>query len=121
MKITVLFIVLLFNCSMAQASDTWTKRQMVLQGMTSFSYIIDWGQTLDIVANPDEYYETNPILGKHPSKNDVHLYFTSLIASHLLITHLLPTKYREPWLSGTLMVSVGYINNNYSLGLRINF
>lgn len=41
---------------------------------------IDWWQTLAIARQPDSFYETNIILGKHPSAARVSCYFAVCIA-----------------------------------------
>ena len=100
---------------------TWTKEQVLLQGVASTLKIIDWGQTLDIADKPDRYEETNPILGKHPSRAEVNRYFGYSVGTQLLITHLLPSEWRKFWLGGWIGVSGYYVNHNYGVGLRVNF
>ncbi len=104
-------------------ADPWTKRQMLMQGLTTCSYVIDWGQTLNITDRYDEGYfeKSNSLLGENPSRGEVNTYFASLIVTHLLITHVLPSKYREPWLIGTFAISVSMVHNNYSIGLHCKF
>jgi len=87
----ILICLLCFGC----ATDPWTKEQVLLQGVMSSLNIIDWGQTLDIADKPNEYYETNPILGKHPDRGEVNRYFASTMMLKVLITHLLPFEYRK--------------------------
>jgi len=113
----ILFCILLSGC----ATDPWTKNQVLLQGATSTLNVIDWGQTLDIADRPDKYYETNPILGEHPSRAEVNKYFACLMGTQILITHLLPSKYRKYWLSLNIAVSGYYVHNNYRIGLRVNY
>ena len=100
--------------------DDWTRGQLIMQGLTTFSYVLDWGQTLDI-ENHSNLYETNFLLGDHPSRGEINTYFASLILTHILITHVLPSEYRMAWLTGTFMISVGYVNNNYHLGLTFKW
>ena len=101
--------------------DPWTKDQMLLQGTSLTLNIIDWGQTLDIVDKPGEYYETNPILGDHPSRAEVNRYFAASMLSKILITHLLPSDWRKYWLGLNIGVSGYYVHNNYRIGLRVSF
>ena len=119
MKPTIIILALLF-AGCAYTPDPWTKDQMLLQGVTSSLNIIDWGQTLDIVDN-HEYYETNPILGEYPTRAEVNRYFAYSLGLQLLITHLLPSRYRNYWLGCNIMVSGYYVQNNYRIGLRVNF
>ena len=61
----------------------------VLQG-------IDMLQTLEI-ANNDNYYEKNKILGKHPSESQVITYFIARGFAHYHVTKMIPQKYRNIW------------------------
>ena len=108
------------NTAASYEFDDWTRGQLIMQGLTTFSYVLDWGQTLDI-ENHSNLYETNALLGDHPSRGEINTYFASLIITHILITHVLPSKYRMAWLTGTFVISVGYVNNNYHLGLTFKY
>ena len=119
MKPTIIILALLL-AGCAYTPDPWTKDHMLLQGVASTLKVADWGQTLDIVDKP-EYWESNPILGKYPSRAEVNRYFAYSVGLQLLITHLLPSKYRNYWLCGNIMISGYYVQNNYRIGLRINF
>lgn len=118
-----LLICLLFSgcASFDLRPDPWTRDQKIMQGTASLLNIIDWGQTLDIVDKPDQYYETNPYLGDHPSRGKVNRYFACSMAAKILTTHLLPSNLRKYWLGSNIMVSGYYVNNNYHIGLRVNF
>jgi len=118
--ILIIFCLLFSGCATLKP-DLWTKNQMLLQGVATSLKIIDWGQTLDIADKPDQYYETNPILGEHPSKGDVNKWFMGCIGIDLLITHIMPSKYRNYWLGLNILISGYYIENNYSIGLRMNY
>jgi hypothetical protein len=52
--------------------------------------LLDWFQTLTIAGHPDRFSEVNPILGKHPSKLGVSVYF---IACMLLAIVVAATLY----------------------------
>jgi len=115
--IMILTCLLFFGC----ATGPWTKEQALLQGVMSSLNIIDWGQTLDIADKPNEYYETNPILGKRPDRGEVNRYFASTMMLKVLITHLLPFEYRKYWLGLNIIVSGYCVQNNYRIGLRVNY
>lgn len=82
--------------------------------------LIDYGQTLDIKNHPG-MYETNPLLGRHPSDTRIRNYFIAAGLTHVGVTHLLPRKYREHWQLGTLILQVGAVDNNHRIGLRMDF
>ena len=102
-------------------SHPWTKNQVVLQGVAVGLKAVDWGQTLDVVDKSDTHYEKNPILGEYPTRAEVNRYFAYSMAGQLLITYLLPSKYRKYWLGLNIAISGYLVNHNYRLGLRVNF
>lgn len=78
---------------------------------------IDLRQTLRITANPTLWYETNPLLGKHPSARRVVVWFAlcalALVPLWLYAPHDVAT--------GVLLVcsvlELYCVTNNRSLGL----
>lgn len=81
---------------------------------------IDMLQTFEIVDNP-AYYETNPILGKHPSKEQVLGYFVLRGIGHYHVTKIIPEKYRGVWHTFSIVANLDTIQNNHSIGIRIGF
>ena len=63
-------------------------------GIIAFNVLqtIDMLQTLEI-ANNDNYYEKNKILGKHPSEAQVITYFIVRGFAHYEATKMIPVKY----------------------------
>ena len=55
--------------------------------------LVDYGQTRDIRNHPDRY-ETNRLLGPHPSDVRIRNYFLTAAVVHPVVTHLLPEQYR---------------------------
>ena len=119
--ITTCIVCIFFSSCATFKPDTWTQDQIIMQGIVSGLNIIDWGQTLDISERPDEYREINPILGEHPDRGEVNRYFACSIALKILITHLLPSKYRDYWLGGNIAISWYLVDHNHRVGLRVNF
>lgn len=110
----------------AEAADPWTDgdlgREIFWQGL----HLIDWGQTVKIARHPEDYYESNPFLGRHPEERRVHQWMISGAALHPIVTHILPRKVsvwgykiplREPWQYVTIGMSLGCVVNNFSIGL----
>ena len=85
----------------------------VLQG-------IDMLQTLEI-ANNDNYYEKNKILGKHPSESQVITYFIARGIAHYHMTKMIPQKYRNIWHGYNIVYNYDVIRDNHQLGIRIDF
>ena len=85
----------------------------VLQG-------IDMLQTLEI-ANNDAYYETNKILGKHPSETEVVTYFIARGFAHYHATRMIPQRYRNLFHGYNVVYNYNVIRDNHEIGIRIDF
>lgn len=82
--------------------------------------LLDAAQTLDIKNHPD-LYETNPLLGRHPSDVKIVAYFIGAGFAHNAITKKLPTEYRAAWQYGWAALEIATIIRNRQLNLRFNF
>lgn len=121
MKILIIILLFLFPLT-SNAADKWTRNEIGLQVISTSLQVIDWGLTLDIVDRENEdYYEINPILGKHPNRSDVNTYFVISAISNILISHFLPSDWRKMWLGSRIIISGYLIDRSYGIGLRINF
>ena len=119
-----IFILLIFGLmpSLSYASDPWSPQDIALESIYVALHVVDWGQTRDIANQPDEYYEAyNPILGKHPSKDKVDLWFVSTTITHILITNYLPSKCRPYFQGVTIGMAGTLVLINMSIGLKIAF
>lgn len=81
--------------------------------------------TLDI-RHHSGMYETNPVLGRHPSDAKVLAYFSACAGIHYVITdqmfkHNMPMPIINAWQVLTIGVETGYATRNYSIGLRMRF
>jgi hypothetical protein len=93
--------------------------------------VADHGQTLEIAAQPEKWYEKNPILGPYPSRGEVNAYFMAVEVLHPIVAWALPTEaciarwlpcdWRAAWQHVTIMVQAGSVNNNYQLGIGFGF
>ena len=117
----LLLVVIVLLPSNSFAFDEWSKRDYTLQATWTVLHIVDWGQTLDIAKNPDNFHENNPFIGEHPSVRKVNLLMGSSTIINPLITHVLPSRWRPYFQGLSLAVTTGCVVNNYKLGLHINF
>ena len=92
------------------------------KGIVIFNILqgIDMLQTLEI-ANNDNYYETNSILGRHPSKFQVLSYFVARGLAHYEVTKMIPEKYRSFWHAYNIIYNYDVIKDNHEIGIRIGF
>lgn len=102
--------------------DNWSAHDTVAQSIYYVAHAADWGTTLDIAPRRGEgYYETNPVLGTHPSRARVNTHFAVTGLLHMAISCVLSPKYRTVWQYTTIAVEVGYASNNLKIGLNLNF
>jgi len=91
-----------------------------MQSLGSTLWAVDCLQTIEI-SRSKEYWETNKILGEHPSEEAVYAYFTGAIIGSFIIAKALPKKYRKYWQG--FFIGVGYSSSihNHNIGVRITF
>jgi hypothetical protein len=99
----------------------WKKEDTTIQTAVAVFIAADWLQTRDISSNPDKFYETNTILGAHPSLEEVDRYFVTCLVGNTLIAYVLPRDLRRWWQTISLSVEMQYVNRNYNLGIKMKY
>lgn len=99
----------------------WTQEDTKYQTAFIMTALVDWGQTLYIARNPDEYEENNRILGSHPSRDKVNMYFPIAIGLHTAVAVALPKDYRRVWQLIWIGIETGMIVHNASIGIKVDF
>jgi hypothetical protein len=84
-------------------------------------HVTDWGQTLYIADNPQKFHETNPVLGSHPSRDQVNLYFLATGIGHAAVSYLVPDEVRPYWQYGTIGLEIYCVGSNFSAGVGFGF
>jgi hypothetical protein len=110
---------LLLCAGLAQAGD-WTDKDTAVQAVVLSTFAVDYMQTKDI-KNHKWAYETNPIMGKHPSDVRIRNYFISAAVIHTAIAYKLPPEWRKPFQYATIAVQVVTIIKNKRMGLNYEF
>jgi hypothetical protein len=114
--------------TLAHAGE-WKTDDTIVEGMYMVSHAIDMGTTLDIENHPG-LYETNPLMGRHPSRDRIYAVMGADFIIHPLISYLLPESWvvagydlhpRRNWQAITLGMSMGLVQHNFQAGLKINF
>ena len=113
----LIFLFLSFDVMAEDLSKTEKAGELSFQVLN----FIDMMQTIEIVQHSDKWYETNPILGKHPQKHEVITYFMLRGAFHYEITKWLPEKLKMPWLTITFFPQLPIIEHNHNLGISIGW
>jgi len=107
----------------------WDKEDTVMQVAVVSLLLADMSQTLYISDHGDEYRELNPILGEHPSKNEVYTYFALGIIAHTAISYLIekipfienPKKWRRIWQGSFIIVEGGVVARNSMIGIGFSY
>jgi hypothetical protein len=117
----ILHAILCFLLADLAFSENWTREDTYYELTWTALLLVDYGQTRNIVQNPNEYSERNHILSKHPAQAKVDLYMGSCAILHPIISYYLPPRYRKIWQQITVGVEVFAVVNNYSIGLGMKF
>jgi hypothetical protein len=120
-RAALLIIVFALFPSLCEARDPWETPDYMLIGATLATLAVDWGQTRHIAKNPERFYEKNRILGASPSVGKVDAYFLGAMVGTVAVAHLLPTDYRRLFLAGTLSMELSVVEQNRSIGIKVEF
>lgn len=114
--IVILFLAFLLVSTQAQAYelDPWSQDDLMREILAEAVIVGDWQQTLNIARNPQKYSEVNPILGPHPSSEQVNSLFWTWAVMHPLITWVLPREWRDDW----QWVTIGIEGTCFFINLR---
>ena len=116
-----LALILAFISLPAFAGEPWSTQDKVLFGVSTTLLVADWAQTRTIAKNPDRWYETNPLLGKHPSVSRVNNYFATTLVANYFITDYLSPKWRTRFQGGLIAVELVVVGNNKRIGIGMSF
>lgn len=102
--ICIICLMLIGGCSLVPHPRPWTKREKLAATFFIAAHTANAISTEAHQNQPDLYYETNPIMGRHPSDTEIVMYFSITGIGALLIAHFYP-ELREP-----LLIGYGSIN-----------
>ena len=107
--------------SLCEAREPWEGSDYVLVGATLAALAVDWGQTRHVAKNPQRFNELNPLLGPTPAVSKVDAYFVGAMIGTVAVAHVLPRDYRRLFLTGTLTIELAAIEQNRSIGVKVEF
>ena len=119
MRVVLFAIIFLLFASYSYAGE-WNPTDKILFRSFIVLQVIDYNQTLAVVHD-DDYYELNPIMGRHPSDSTILLYFAGSTVVNYLIADALSLKYRRAWLVASVLFQAVNVGRNYNMGLKIEF
>jgi hypothetical protein len=97
----------------------WSKTDTALELAFAGATVIDLMQTSWFRSRGDA--ERNPLLGRHPSQQEVSLGIGACILGHALVAAVLPKPFRSMWQGGGIGVEVSATvwNHNMGVGLKV--
>ena len=119
-KLTVL-LMLLFSLQAQAETREWTDEEQAWGAVTGTLLMADWSTTRNMTHRYNEgYYERNPVLGRHPTSNQISLHFLIAAPVIFLAADQFP-EYRKTILQATSLVELVVVSNNLRLGLHFQF
>ena len=103
------------------AADPWSDGDIYREVAYQVIATIDWGQTLYIAKNPQIFSEKNSTLGRNPSISAVNAYFIKMQLAHLILSHVLPSEWRNGFQYLTIGGELETVGHNYNVGIKIGF
>lgn len=126
--ILILFMMIPINTQAFELpGDKFDNTEIILEVVWLSIHALDWGTTLNISSSEGRYYEMNPILGRHPNRESVHLYMLSGAILHPIFARILPKEItifetKIPIRKGFQYISIGMsgicVLNNFNVGLH---
>ena len=121
MKILLAILLAVFVGTVSAETRNWTESEKLWGATAGVLLLGDWATTNNMTHRYKEgYYEHNPLLGPHPTANQVNLHFLIAVPAVYLLADQVP-NYRTEILQVTSMVELIAVGNNLRLGLRFQF
>jgi hypothetical protein len=102
-------------------AEPWDTTDKLLGIAAVTALIVDWGQTRYIAKHPEQFSESNILLGKHPSIGKVNTYFTGAIIGTLVAGNYLSSRNRKILFGTITAVEVIVTSHNRNIGVKISF
>lgn len=119
----LIFILLLWAAPVRAEWSSWDSDTRALFVASTVAIAADWATTRYGVTHgfPNNTYETNPILGRYPSRDRVDLYMIGILISNYYITDWLPPQYRNFYLGWRTIEHGTAAHGNVQLGWKMQF
>ena len=120
MKSLLFMLVFISLYTQTFAGPAWTTEDIWLESAWQVLHVADWGQTRYISESAD-YWEVNPILGRHPSRREVDAFFVLTSVLHWVISDSVGARDRLRWQWISIGVKGGTVWRNWLIGVRVQF
>ena len=95
----------------------WSKTDIFLQLSFAGLAFVDAMQTVYFIEHGG--HEANPVLGGHPSKQEIALGIGGLILGHVLVSAILPKPWRSVWQGAGIGVEIMATAHNAGRGIQL--
>jgi hypothetical protein len=112
----LIFIIIFLLPSIAMG-EPWSTSSKVMYGMSVIALGLDAYSTHEMLNKPNRY-ETNKILGPHPSDRQLATYAVSCSIIVWGIAYLLPERYRPFFFAPIILVGLNSTRHNFILSTR---
>lgn len=122
-SIILLFVTLavtLMVLSKDVLADEWRTADTYREAAYLTAHALDWAQTHTIAANPDKFFERNPIIGRNPHSARVNRYFAITALIHYGVAKFLPHGWRENFQYVSIGIEGGQVVKNYMINIYIS-
>jgi hypothetical protein len=82
--------------------------------------VIDWSQTRYVVKHPEQFHETNPLFGTHPTMARVNTIMAARLVANYALAEAFP-QYRTTILGVTTSISFYFVARNAQIGVHMHF
>jgi len=123
MKKLLLLLLFCFPLLAQAEYKDWSKWDKEMFWADMALMVTDHLTTRDMASRYDEgYKEHNPLLGEHPDKDTVDVFFLANYISHYYITDYLKNEEHRAWyLTARFVVNGAATINNLKIGLGLRF
>jgi hypothetical protein len=115
----LLLVMALAVPSVTYGLDEWSTRDTVLEIAFATTVAMDWKQTAWALENG--YYETNPLLGRYPSRTRLGLSCLAVVAGHVGVAKLLPRNLRTAFQIISISIESSVVYSNFTIGAKLAF
>lgn len=122
-KLIIVMISMVLLASNAEAGGwcgNWTKKNVQLEAVSLSLIIADTLQTASWVEDPNSrWHEWNPLLGKHPTENELYNSVAIGMITHVMIANYLSPEWRTKFQYATIAIQAGIVMRSHGMGIRI--
>jgi hypothetical protein len=118
MMMRYLLFILAIACLPLAASTQWTTTDTILEVASEAGLAGEWAQMTNA---PSICGIDQKIMGAHPKRANLNMYFAGWLIAHPLISMVLPGPYRNAWQGATIGFEIVVNQRNAAVGCRIHF